>query len=79
MPSTEKMKRARRKCCPDYEEANENRIDSADIKFYLAARHNPVLKELRLICQHEKIPFAMERPTQSVVMVVRRVWHRRGN
>ena len=41
---------------PDFEEAEENRIDPADIKFYLAARHNPVLKELRLICQQEKIP-----------------------
>ena len=41
---------------PDFEEAEENRIDPADIKFYLAARHNPVLKELQLICQQENIP-----------------------
>ena len=41
---------------PDFVEAGENRIDPADIKFYLAARHNPVLKELQLICQQEKIP-----------------------
>ena len=27
---------------PDFEEAEENRIDPADIKFYLAAQHNPV-------------------------------------
>ena len=41
---------------PDIGEAEENRIDPADIKFYLAARHNPVLKELQLIFQHENIP-----------------------
>ena len=41
---------------PDFKEAEENRIDPADIKFYLAAQHNPVLKELQLICQQEKIP-----------------------
>ena len=40
-------------------ELQEVSVDSADIKFYLAAQHNPVLNEIRLMCQHEGIPPAL--------------------
>ena len=41
-------------------ELQEVSVDSADIKFYLAARHNALLHEVQLICQHEGIPPALE-------------------
>ncbi|MCY4064237.1 MAG: hypothetical protein OXG53_17840, partial [Chloroflexi bacterium] len=46
---------------PDFEEAEENRIDPADIlKFYLAAQHNPVLREIRFLTEHEGIPVMLQ-------------------
>ncbi|MCY3779376.1 MAG: hypothetical protein OXG78_03620 [Chloroflexi bacterium] len=46
---------------PDIEKVQENRIDPADIKFYLAAQENSVLNDIRLMCQHEGIPMALTR------------------
>ena len=52
-PPTKQLKEV---VLPDIGNAQQSPIDSADIKFYLAAPHNSVLNEVRLMCQYESIP-----------------------
>ena len=52
---------------PDIAEVQENRIDPADIKFYLAAQHNPVLNEIQFMCRQENIPLVWQSHRDIVI------------
>ena len=39
--------------------AQEFPVNLVDLEFHLAAQHNPLLKEVQLICQHEAVPLTL--------------------